>query len=56
MENFAAYRLENHHHALADAEACAWIAIGKTSSARFIIESQITILTHRCSLSVFQFV
>ena len=20
------YRLENHHHALADAEACAWIA------------------------------
>lgn len=21
------YRLENHHHALADAEACAWIAL-----------------------------
>jgi hypothetical protein len=20
------YQLENHHHALADAEACAWIA------------------------------
>jgi DNA polymerase-3 subunit epsilon len=20
------YKLENHHHALADAEACAWIA------------------------------
>jgi DNA polymerase-3 subunit epsilon len=20
------YELENHHHALADAEACAWIA------------------------------
>ena len=21
------YQLENHHHALADAEACAWIAL-----------------------------
>ena len=31
MRNFAAidcgYRLDNHHHALADAEACAKIAI-----------------------------
>lgn len=23
---YCGYRLENHHHALADAEACAWIA------------------------------
>ena len=26
ISKLCGYRLENHHHALADAEACAWIA------------------------------
>ena len=26
ISRLCGYRLENHHHALADAEACAWIA------------------------------
>ena len=26
ISQLCGYRLENHHHALADAEACAWIA------------------------------
>ena len=26
ISQLCAYRLENHHHALADAETCAWIA------------------------------
>ena len=28
ISRLCGYRLENHHHALADAEACAWIARG----------------------------
>jgi DNA polymerase-3 subunit epsilon len=27
VSNFLGFNLENHHHALADAEACAWIAL-----------------------------
>ena len=26
VSEYCGYHLENHHHALADAEACAWIA------------------------------
>jgi DNA polymerase-3 subunit epsilon len=26
ISELCGYHLENHHHALADAEACAWIA------------------------------
>ena len=39
VANYCGYNLEHHHHALADAEACARIAIALLSGGFYLIEN-----------------